>query len=368
MIILGDKKSPKCGEQEAEMKQEQERGQPGECSSAHPPAKLGRRNFIRTCLSATAAFGALSVKRLFPAVGGRHSVSQYDPKGLPTRILGKTGVAVPRIGIGCGSRFCSVQDPEKSLEILTSALDHGFYYWDTANNYITGKVISEERLGLVLKDRRSEVFLASKVEERTYDGAMRQLEESLRRLQTDHLDIYQIHQVESLEDVDRIGSRDGVLKALHKLKDEKVTRFIGYSGHLSAEAMTAMVNRYDFDTMLIALNHYEEVKGDMEKRAIPAAAAKNMGVMVIKVIRPRETVPGIVPEELIRYALTLEHVDAAVIGTDSLEVVRKNAELLKNFQTMSPDELRGMKARLAPFRSGRHLPWMHPDYTDGMPV
>jgi predicted aldo/keto reductase-like oxidoreductase len=350
------------------MNQEPKRLQSGERPSARPSAKLGRRNFIRTCLSATAAIGAFSVKHLFPAMSNSPFGLQYDPKGLPTRILGKTGVAVPRIGIGCGSRFCSVQDPEKSAEILTSALDYGFYYWDTANNYVSNNVVSEERLGLVLKDRRREVFLASKVEERTYDDTMRQLEQSLKRLQTNRLDIYQIHQVDSLEDVDKIGAKDGVLKALHKLKDEKVTRFIGFSGHLSAEAMTAMVNRYDFDTMLIALNHYEEVQGDMEKAAIPAAAAKNMGIMVIKVIRPRETVPGIVPEELIRYALTLDQVHAAVIGTDSLDVVRKNTELLKNFQTMSADEMSEMKARLAPFFGGRHLPWMHPDYTDGISV
>jgi aryl-alcohol dehydrogenase-like predicted oxidoreductase len=344
------------------MNQERKRLQSGES----PSAKLGRRNFIRTCLSATAAFAALFPKHLFPAISNTRSGLQYDPKGLPTRILGKTGVAVPRIGIGCGSRFCAIQDPEKTAEILTSALDRGFYYWDTANNYVSQNVVSEERLGLVLKNRRREVFLASKVEERTYDGVMRQLEESLKRLQTDRLDIYQIHQVDSLADVDIIGAKDSVLKALHKLKDEKVTRFIGFSGHLSAEAMTAMVNRYDFDTMLIALNHYEEVKGDMEKAAIPAAAAKNMGIMVIKVIRPRETVPGTVPEELIRYALSLDQVHAAVIGTDSLDVVRKNAELLKNLQTMSADEMSEMKARMAPFFGGRHLPWMHEGYIDGV--
>jgi aryl-alcohol dehydrogenase-like predicted oxidoreductase len=326
---------------------------------------IDRREFIKKTLTSAAALGGLTLGTLFSKGKGSASDRTYDPKGLPTRVLGKTGVAVPRIGIGCGSRFCAVQDPEKSAEILTSALDHGFYYWDTAYNYVSQNVVSEERLGLVLKDRRREVFLASKVEERTYDGAMRRLEESLKRLQTDRLDIYQVHQVDSLEDVDKIGGKDGVLKALHKLKDEKVTMFIGFSGHLSAEAMTAMVNRYDFDTMLIALNHYEEVRGDMEKAAIPAAAAKNMGIMVIKVIRPRETVPGIVPEELIRYALTLEQVDAAVIGTDSLDVVRKNAELLKNFQTMSADEMSEMKARLAPFFGGRHLPWMHQGYIDG---
>ncbi len=330
--------------------------------------RIDRREFFRKSIAAAAALGGLNSVASFAKGKSSGQASICDAKGLPTSILGKTGVAVPRIGIGCGSRFCAVQDPEKSVEILTGALDYGFYYWDTANNYGSGKTISEERLGLVLKDRRREVFLASKVEERTYDGAMRQLDQSLKRLRTDHLDLYQIHQIESLEDVERIGAKDGVFKVLQKLKDEKVTRFIGFSGHLSAEAMTAALNRYDFDTILIALNHYEERQGDFERGAIPAAAKRMMGVMVIKTIRPREQVKDVSPAELIRYALSLEYVHAAVIGTDSLDVVKKNAELLKNFQPMTAEEMQGIKAHLEPFFRGKQLPWMHPDYTDGMRV
>jgi hypothetical protein len=111
----------------------------------------------------------------------------YDAKGLPTAILGKTGVAVPRIGIGLGSRYCAVASEDKALEILQAALDNGFYYWDTAYNYTNKSIVSEERLGRVLESRRKEVFLATKFEERTYDGVMRQLEGSLKRLRTDHL-------------------------------------------------------------------------------------------------------------------------------------------------------------------------------------
>lgn len=327
---------------------------------------ISRRELIKSGLVITSSLCGLSSTRLFSGVNANAPESAYDAKGLPTSILGKTGVAVPRIGIGGGSRFCRVKEPEKSVEILTYALDHGLYYWDTAHDYVFDGVMSEERYGLVLKGRRREVFLASKVGERTYDGAMRHLDESLKRLQTDHLDIYQIHAISSLEDVAAIGAKGGVLEALYKLKDEKVARFIGFSGHLSAEAMTAMVDRYDFDTMLIALNHYEERQGDFEIGAIPAAAAKKMGIMVIKAIRPRETVKDISPEELIRYALSLEHVHAAVIGTDSLEVLKENTELLRNFQKMTTAELQSMSARLDPFFSSVKVPWMSPNYTDGV--
>jgi len=327
---------------------------------------ITRRELIKSGLVITSSLCGISSARLFSGVGRSTPESTYDSKGLPTRILGKTGVSVPIIGFGSGSRFCRILEPEKSVAALNYALDHGLYHWDTAHDYVFEGVNSEERLGLVLKERRREVFLSTKVAERTYDGTMRHLEESLKRLQTDRLDIYQVHMVESLEDADKIGAKGGALEVLHRLKDQKVTRFIGFTGHASAEAMTAMVNRYDFDTMLIALNHHTEAKGDMEKGAIPAAAAKGLGVMVIKVIRPRETVPGIVPEDLIRYALTLEHVSSAVIGHDSLDVLKENIALLKGFQTMSAAEMEGMRTRLAPFFSGDRLPWMQPGYRDGV--
>jgi len=330
--------------------------------------RLARREFLKKCLASTAAMGGLSLGKSSASPAGIGNVpgDGYDSKGLPTRPLGKTGVSVPIIGFGSGSRFCRILEPEKSVEALNYALDHGLYHLDTAHDYVFEGVNSEERLGLVLKDRRREVFLSTKVGERTYDGTMRHLEESLKRLQTDRLDIYQIHSVDSLEVVDAVGAKGGALEALHKLKDQKVTRFIGFTGHSSAEAMTAMVNRFDFDTMLIALNHHTEAKGDMEKGAIPAAAAKGLGVMVIKAIRPRETVEGIVPEDLIRYALTLEHVTSAVIGHDSLGVLKENIALLKEFKTMSLAEMEAMSLRLEPFFAGSRLPWMQPGYRDGL--
>jgi predicted aldo/keto reductase-like oxidoreductase len=322
---------------------------------------IQRRDFIKTCLTSAAALGTLSFKGRISAKPGEN----YDAKGLPTIVYGETEATVPRMAIGCGSRFCNVKDPDKSVELLNFALDNGFYYWDTAHDYVFNDVVSEERLGLVLKHRRREVFLATKVGDRTYDGAMRHIEESLSRLKTDHLEILRIHSVLSMEDVDKIGAKGGVLQAIQKMKDEKVTKFISFSGHSDAEAMAAMVNRHEFDTMLIALNHYEERKGDMENHAVPEAAKKNMGIMVMKVIRPRETVESLSPEDLIRYALSLEKPHVVVIGTDSLGVVKKNRELLINFSPMSPGEMDKIRGNLAPLLASQNLPWMQPGYTDG---
>ena len=322
---------------------------------------MGRREFMRTCAAATAVLGS-SLAAVSPSQG---SQAGYDAHGLQTRVLGKTGVRIPIIVFGAGSRFCAVKEPDKSDELLNYALDHGFYYWDTAHTYVYDNVCSEERLGRVLKHRRDRVFLATKLSERSYDGAMRELEDSLKRLHTDRLDILQVHSINSLEDVDRIGTGDSVLKVVRAARDQNVARFIGFTGHASAAAMAAMVERFAFDTMLIALNHQTQGKEDFEKQAIPAAARKGMGVLLMKVIRPRETVEGLDPDELIRYALSLEHANAAVIGTDNMEVLKKNLDMARAFEALPPDRMERMRKSLEPFMAGRNLPWMQPGYLDG---
>jgi hypothetical protein len=322
---------------------------------------IRRRDFLKTIVAAAAAGKSVSTVGL----AGTSPRPGFDAKGLPTATLGKTGAAVPRIGIGLGSRFCAVENEDKAIEILHAALDHGFYYWDTAYSYRNKDIVSEERLGIVLAERRKEVFLATKFEARTYDGVRRELEESLKRLRTDWLDLYQAHLIQSLADLNTLGARGGALDALRKIKEEKIARFIGFTGHLDAGAMAEAARHHDFDTMLIALNHYQERRGDFEGGAIPAAAARNMGVMIIKAIRPRETVKDIPAWDLLRYALTLPHVHSAVVGTDSVDVVRKNAALLRDFRPLSPDEMKKLSVKLERFFAGTLLPWMRPGYRDG---
>jgi predicted aldo/keto reductase-like oxidoreductase len=321
--------------------------------------RIGRRDFLKTV--AAAAAGGAAVRP------SKDRAPAFDAKGLPTVTLGKTGAVVPRIGIGLGSRFCAVENDDRALQILQAALDHGFYYWDTAGNYTNGAIVSEARIGRILEGRRKEVFLATKFEERTYDGVMRQLEQSLKRLRTDHLDLYQVHLIASMSDLDTLGLPGGALDALRRIKDQKIARFIGFSGHVDAAAMAEAARRHDFDTMLIALNHYEERHGDFEGGAIPAAAARKMGVMIIKSVRPRETVAGLAANELIRYALSLPLVHAAVVGTDGVDIVRKNAALLRDFKPLTPEEMSRLTVKLEPFFAGASLPWMRPGYRDGEP-
>lgn len=295
--------------------------------------------------------------------------ARYDSKGLPTIDLGKTGVRIPRMALGLGSRFCTIKDPDESEAILNYALDNGLYYWDTAwiyNNKITG-VISEERVGQVIKYRRKEVFLSTKVTSRDPKEAMRQIETSLKRLNTDKLDMLKIHGVASVEDVDEIGKKGGLYEIVSRMKEEGVTRFIGFSGHDDAIAMKTMLDRYEFDSMLIALNHYIEYEKQYNREDIvlPVAKEKGMGIMVMKAVRPRENNKNLNPLDLIRYALSLNGVTGAIVGIDKMDVLKSNLQLLNHFTPMDDLEMKQMAANLQPFFNHQNLPWMKKGYCDG---
>jgi uncharacterized protein len=320
--------------------------------------KLSRRKFIKGTIGAGIA---LSSTGLFFACG------RYDSKGIPTTVLGKTGVKIPRIALGLGSRFCENEDPEVTDRILSYALDNGMYYWDTANSYVNNSkgVVSEERIGRIMKDRRKEAFISTKIASRDPDEAMRQIETSLKRMHTDYVDILKIHSITTMEDVEKVSEKGNLIDIVNRLKEEGVARFIGFSGHTDSDAMKAMAERNNFDTMLIALNHYGNVKYQREEVSVPYAHEKGMGVITMKLLRPREKDQSITPKDLIRYGLSLKGASAAVVGIDNLEVLNENIALLKNFDPMSPDEMKSMTAKLNPIFNHGNMPWMKPEYIDG---
>jgi aryl-alcohol dehydrogenase-like predicted oxidoreductase len=342
---------------------------------------FSRRKFIKGTVGTSllmAGTGLLPSCSIF-RMSGKNSGSVYDSKGLPTVLFGKTGVPVPRILCGLGSRFCHIDSEEEAQRMLHYTLDNGLYYWDTAwvyDNTIAvppGKtknpvlVTSEERLGPVVKIRRNEIFLSTKVTSRNPDDAMRQIETSLKRLQTDHLDQLMIHGVESMSDVDKLSEKDNLIDILHRLKEQGLTRFIGFSGHSDAAAMKAMTDRGDFDTMLIAMNHWNAAN-DPQKRfemAVPAAKAKGMAVIMMKVVRPRETITTLKTNDLIRYALSLKGPDVIVLGLDSIDVVKSNIEILKTFKPIDDAKMQELTQELTPFYNHENLPWMKPGYRDG---
>jgi predicted aldo/keto reductase-like oxidoreductase len=320
--------------------------------------KITRREFVQTTAAASAAVA------IAPLAGC--SSSPFDPKGLPTSILGNTGVVVPRLGFGCGSRWMVVENDDEALEIIEYAFNNGLYYWDTAANYGNDQISSEERVGKALKDRRNKVFLVSKVGEREADEAKVTIERSLERLQTDYIDLLHVHSIASVEDAEQLGEKGKVLEVLHQYRDQGIIKHIGFTGHASAAGMKRAAELYDFEVMMTALNH-QVPSGEetFEELPVPFAANKGMGVVAMKVVRPRETVEGLAVSDLVRYALTLDHFTLANIAHSSLEVLKENLALLKEFKPFDKQKMEDLHIALGPFFRHENLPWMNPGYIDG---
>jgi uncharacterized protein len=320
-----------------------------------------RREFIRTTAAAAAATA------LVPAISCQGLSSPFDAKGLPTIILGKTGVRVPRMGIGLGSRWMGEADDDKALQILEYALNNGLYYWDTSDDYANDRISSEERIGKLLKSVREKVFLVTKVSERDADKAKENIERSLKRLHTEYIDLLHIHSIESPEDAESLGDKGKVLEVLHKYRDEGIAKHIGFTGHASAEGMKRAAELYDFEAMMIALNHnVPEGTEKFEQYTVPFAANKGLGIIAMKVIRPRETIEGLDPHDLIKYALSLKQFSVVNIGTDKMDVLKENLELLKTFQPLPESRMEEIRLALDPFWNHENLAWMKPGYKDGI--
>ena len=339
---------------------------------------LTRRDFIKGVVGASISLVAAdSMASVAP--DRVKNINPYQAKGLPLTELGSTGMQIPKMVLGLGSRFCHIEDKEESSEMLNYALDNGLYYWDTAHIYdntialppgktkSTKHIISEIRVGEVVKYRRKEIFLSTKVTARDPAEAIKEIEDSLKRLNTDKLDMLKVHSVESIEDVDQMSKKGHLIDILHRLKEEGITRFIGFSGHGDAYALKEMANRGSFDSMLVAMNHWgPNSPSPREEEAVSAGKKNKMGILLMKAVRPKELIPGLQAPELVRYAMSLEGPDAVVIGMDSKAVVDSNLDILRNFKKLSPERMKELAVKLQPFYHHENLPWMQDHYIDGM--
>ena len=277
------------------------------------------------------------------------AIAAEAPAKLPTRTLGRTGITVPILGFGSGSRFLMYKEEDKALEALTRAIDAGITYIDTANSY--GDGLSEERVGKVTASRRKEVTLATKINARKAEDARRQIEASLKRLQTDHLDVLHIHQLKGEEDLAEIEAKGGVLEALYEAREKKLTRAIGISCHAAPVALQTALERHDFDCTQMALNAgmarmAEAPKGmkatlagekSFERLALPVALRKKLGVIAMKVFGQEQLIGAASPEQLLRYSLSLP-VSLASVGMPRLEQIQSNVTVAKSFTPMTEGE------------------------------
>jgi uncharacterized protein len=299
--------------------------------------KITRREFIeKTTLTVASAAALPSV--LEPEVEAKTN--------LPQRVLGRTGVKVPIIAFGCGSRFLMYESEDEALRALNHVIDSGVTYLDTAMDY--GKGLSETRVGMVMKTRRKEVWLATKVPPpaRTRDEALREVEKSLKRLQTDRVDLLHLHGLTTGEDLQKIEAKDGAIKALYELREQKVARFIGMTSHTDGAVMAEAIEHNDLDCVQMAMNPARALQ--FEELALPAAKKKNLGVILMKVTAQEKLLgagkAGIEP--LIRYALSLP-VSTAVIGMPRLEFVDQNIAVAKSFKPMNSGEMDQLRSQAA---------------------
>lgn len=304
---------------------------------------LSRRQFLQS-----AAVGAAMAPSL--AVGA--------VPNLPTRAFGKTGIEVSILGFGSGSRFLMYAEEDKALEALTRALDLGITYIDTAHSYGDGK--SEERIGRLMPQRRNQIILATKLSARKADAARRQIELSLKRLQTDHLDVLHIHALSGPEDLAVIEAPDGVLKALYEAREQKITRAIGITCHASPSALRTALERHDFDCTQMALNaamaRMAEAKGGMkatpmseggfEELALPVAVRKKMGIIAMKVFGQDQIVGAAPIDKLLAYALSLP-VSLASLGMPKPQFIEDNIELARGFKPLPEAERRRLTDSIA---------------------
>lgn len=238
---------------------------------------MDRRKFITTLTVAGAAGLNLDVA----ATTGNLSSNQKKSQ-IPKRMLGKTGVEVSCLIIGGVSGMMAKPTTEfDPAELANAALESGINYFDTAASYGNGQ--SEINYGNVVAKRRKEIFLSTKTSNRTYDGAMKELESSLKHLQTDHLDLWNIHGVNPGEDMAAWSKPNGCLTAFTKMRDQKVIRFIGVTGHSDADTINRAINMYEFDTVLTTFNPCPRRK-PFRDLVLPNAVSKKMGIINMKVM------------------------------------------------------------------------------------
>lgn len=281
-----------------------------------------------------------------------------DKTGMPTRMLGKTGARVSILAFGGGSRFLKY-DEDQAIQALTHALDQGITYIDTADDY--GKNhLSEERVGKALKGRRQGIFVATKLSNRDGSQSQRVVEESLKALQLDQVDLIHIHSLASLEDLAKIEEKGGVLEQLQKIKQQKLTRFIGITCHADPVALKAALERHDFDVTQMALNAGQvnmksgkggmvpnsEIKSSFQHLALPVANHKKMGVVAMKVMAQDALIGQTTAEKLLQYSLSLP-LTACVVGMPKLEHIDENIKLAKTFKPLSESEMHQIAAPLS---------------------
>ena len=272
-------------------------------------------------------------------------------QAMPARPFGRTGHQVRLFSLGGQATLEKPGTHDESIAIINRAIDLGVNYIDTAAAY--GQGISQGYIGEVMATRRGEVFLASKTHNRTRDGSLQLLEQSLTLLKTDHLDLWQLHNVQRDEQVEQIFAKDGAIEALQKARDEKMVRFLGITGHFDPDVLARAIERFPFDTILMALNPADTHRLSFIDGLLPLANKKQMGVIAMKIpARGRLFRDGGITsmKDTMRYVMTLP-VSTVIVGCDTVAQLEENVAVARDFTPMSDAEAARLEQLTAPYET-----------------
>ncbi len=311
-----------------------------------------RRRFVKASAAVvTASFVAR------PGLASSRKSQGGESESVPHRPLGKTGALVSCLGVG-GYHLGSVKEERESTELVARALDAGVNFFDNCWEYHDG--VSEERLGAALKGKRDKAFVMTKVctHGRGKDVAMKQLEESLRRLQTDHVDLWQIHEVVYWNDPELIFAPNGAAEALLAAKQQGKVRFVGFTGHKNpAIHLKMLAHDFPFDTVQMPLNALDATFRSFQQQVLPEAKKRRVAVLGMKSLGGSGEIAvngAVTPEEGLRYAMSLP-VATTISGMDSLVVLEQNLNVARGFQPFGEQEMAALRERVRPLAAdGRY--------------
>lgn len=329
-----------------------------------------RRSFLKSTGAVTAAvIGGAAIPKLPLAASPIDEKARPEP--MPTRNLGKTGYKVGIFSLGGQASLEKAHNEDVAVPIIERALDLGVNYIDTSSIYGGPERWSEQYVGKVMKHRRNEAFLATKTKERTREGSQRMLETSLKLLQTDHIDLWQLHDIGTMTDIDEIFAKGGAMEALLAARDQKIVKYLGITGHYRPEALMEAIHRYPFDTILMAVNAADPHHFSFSEKLLPLAVEKQMGIIGMKVpARGRilstwtpppieqqkhmwegmvlaPTAGTIVMRQAMYYVLSLP-VSTVIIGCDTIPQLEENVQLAREFTPLSQQQMAALTEKVEP--------------------
>jgi aryl-alcohol dehydrogenase-like predicted oxidoreductase len=276
---------------------------------------------------------------------------------IPTRPLGGTGLQVSVMGLG-GARIGNLPDQREATDVVKLCFDSGISYFDTASAGAYG--LSQTRYGIALKGVRDKVVFATKTRHRTWTQAELDLNQSLSNLGTDHIDVYQIHNIINDEDIDFIFARRGVLEMIEKAKKDGKIRFVGITGHTEPGILNKVMDRYEFDTILIPLSVTDGAnkQKSFEQETLPVAKRKGMGVVAMKTLGAGLVLQNRTAalDDALNYVWSLP-VSTAILGCSSVEQVNASVKLAQSPKQLSALEMDGLRRRTAELALHTLEPW-----------